>query len=194
MNKENPVLRSLDIIESRISERLTVENIASSVYFSKYHYSRLFREVMGDSVIEYVIKRKLTLAGKALLETDSTILDVALQYGYDSHEGFSRSFKAYMGVSPTDYRKYGLASISKKTKKEKEIMVYSKTTDEIIRELNDFITKASDATSFKQIAALINKIKTDMISQADDLKDLGGPVRFFSETFDKIAEAIKHHS
>jgi len=147
MDNEHPVFHSLEIIENRISEKLTVENIASSVYFSKYHYQRLFREIVGDSVMEYVTKRKLTLAGRALLETNATILNIALKFGFDSHEGFTRSFKAYMGVTPTDYRKYSLATISQKTVKEKRVMVYSKATDEIIRELNDFIAKAKDTAN-----------------------------------------------
>ena len=57
MDNDNPVFRSLELIESRITEKLTVENIASAVYFSKYHYQRLFREAVGDSVMEYVTKR-----------------------------------------------------------------------------------------------------------------------------------------
>ena len=66
MEKENPVFRSLELIESRILEKLTVEDIASGVYFSRNHYQRLFREIVGNSVMEYVTKRKLTLAGRTL--------------------------------------------------------------------------------------------------------------------------------
>jgi len=145
MDAENPVFRSLDIIERRITEKLTIENIAGGVYFSKYHYSRLFRDIVGGSVMEYVTRRKLSLAGRALLETGATILDVALDYGYESREGFMRSFKAYMGVTPTEYRRYGLSAISQKIIKERNNMTYSNTTDEIIRELNDFIAKAKEA-------------------------------------------------
>ncbi|GHU79591.1 hypothetical protein FACS1894191_2730 [Clostridia bacterium] len=148
MDRENTVFRSLEIIESRIAEKLTVENIADSVYFSKYHYQRLFREIVGGSVMEYVTKRKLTLAGRELLETNGAILDIALQFGYDSHEGFTRSFKAYMGVTPTEYRKYGLAAISQKSVKERADMTASKSTDEIIRELNDFIAKARETAEY----------------------------------------------
>ena len=74
-------------------------------------------------------KRKLTLAGRALLATDATILDIALDHGYDSRDSFSRSFKAYIGVTPTEYRKYGLTAIRQKTVKEKKSMMYSKNTD-----------------------------------------------------------------
>ena len=151
MNSENPVFRSLEIIESRISEKLTVGCIAGGVHFSKYHYQRLFREILSGSVMEYVTRRRLTLAGRDLLETGAGVVDVALKYGYESHEGFTRSFKAYMGVTPTDYRKYGLSAISQKSIKEKCVLTYSKATDEIIRELNEFIVKA------KETAALTRK-------------------------------------
>ena len=98
---EQSVFRSIELIERNISEKLTVENIARSVHFSKFHYQRLFREIVGDSVMGYVTKRKLSLAGKALIETDMPIVNVAMEFGFDTHEGFTRSFKAYMGVTPT---------------------------------------------------------------------------------------------
>lgn len=144
MKHETPVFRSLEIIECRIREKLTVENIAGSVYFSKYHYQRLFREIVGGSVMDYVNKRKLTLAGKELLASDATILDIALKFGFDSHEGFTRSFKSYMGVTPLEYRRYRLTAISQKRVKEKCVMPYAKATDEILRELNDFIAKTRE--------------------------------------------------
>jgi AraC-like DNA-binding protein len=192
MDKEHPVFRSLEIIESRISEKLSVENIANSVYFSKYHYGRLFREIMGDSVMEYVTKRKLSLAGEALLETDVNILDIALRFGYDSHEGFTRSFKAYMGVTPTAYRKYGLASIYKKTVKEKCTMLYSKITDEIVRELNAFIAAANElAQSARKIEApsykaFWNSVAEDTDSIADRVKAALDRISSITENPDEI--------
>jgi len=148
MEKKNSILHSLEVIENQISEKLTVEHIANSVHFSKFHYQRLFREMVGGSVMEYVTRRKLTLAGKELLETSTAVVDIAIKFGYDSREGFARSFKAYMGVTPGEYRKYGLAAITQNKVKEQGKMTYSKTTNEIIRELNEFIVKARDAAGF----------------------------------------------
>lgn len=187
MDKEKPVFHSLELIENRISEKLTVENIASAVYFSKFHYSRLFREIIGDSVMEYVTKRKLTLAGKALLESRASIIDIALEYGFESREGFSRSFKAYMGISPTKYRQYGLTAISQNKVEERPTMMYSKTTDEIIRELNDLIVKAKDIANnarknnVMEYAQFWNKI-------ADTTDDFAGKTRSVLEHIAAIAE------
>ncbi|MCL2577269.1 MAG: AraC family transcriptional regulator [Defluviitaleaceae bacterium] len=83
MEDKDSILRSLEIIENQISEKLTVGHIANSVHFSKFHYQRLFREMVGDSVMEYVTKRKLTLADKELLETSTAVVDIAVKFGYD---------------------------------------------------------------------------------------------------------------
>lgn len=150
MNNENTVFKSLAVIEENIREKLTVEKIARKMNFSKYHYQRLFRETVGDSVMRYVTKRKLNLAADELSETDNSILDIALKYGYDSHEGFSRSFKAYMGISPKDYRKYFSSVISPKIyiKREKSVMMYSESTNEVIRELNGLIVHTKKTAEY----------------------------------------------
>ena len=99
MTDENPVFRSLGVIEERIREKLTVKSLADSVHFSQYHYQRLFREAVGDSVMGYVARRRISLAAAELAGTDVSVLEIALKYGYDSHEGFTRSFRAHMGIT-----------------------------------------------------------------------------------------------
>lgn len=195
MEKMNLIFRSLEVIESRISEKLSVENIASDVYLSRNHYQRLFRKIVGGSVMDYITKRKLTLAGRALLETDATILDVALDYGYDSREGFTRSFKAYMGVSPTEYRKYGLSTISQRvmTEKERKTMLYSKTTNEIIRELNDFVVKAKDTAEITRKEGALSSLsqpfnKNFWDSMADWADNLSQRIKVMLERINDINE------
>ena len=154
MDADNPVFRSLDIIESNINEKLTVDYIAKSVNISKYHYQRMFREIMGNSVMSYVTKRKLTLAGMELNKTDAKVIDVALRYGYDSHEGFSRSFKTHMGVTPTDYRKSNICGSDIKMPKGRRNMDYSRITGEMIGHVNDFIRQAKETARSARNAVL----------------------------------------
>lgn len=148
MHDRTPIFRSLTMIEERIQEKLTVEALAQGVHFSKYHYQRLFREAVGESVMGYVTRRKLALAAEELAETDSTVLEVALRYGYDSHEGFTRSFRSHMGVTPAEYRKYRLHVRLQNMEEERNAMMYSKTTDKIIRELNALIAEARETADF----------------------------------------------
>lgn len=146
MDNRNPIFRSLGMIEEKIHEKLTVETLASGVHFSKYHYQRLFREAVGDSVMGYVARRRIALAAEELVQSQCTILDLALKYGYDSHEGFTRSFKSYMGVTPAEYRKYCLRLPQRE--KEKNAMMYSKATDEMMKELNGLIAEAGETAAY----------------------------------------------
>ena len=147
MKDKNPIFRSLAMIEERIQEKLTVEMLAEGIHFSKYHYQRIFRETVGETVMGYVTRRRLFLAAEDLAESKETVLTIALKYGYDSHEGFTRSFKAYLGVTPTEYRKYHSAIGFPGAKKEESAMMNSKTADEMIRELNSLIVQAKETAA-----------------------------------------------
>lgn len=149
MNYDDPVFRSLAMIEERIQEKLTIENLAEELYLSKYHYQRLFRETVGDSVMRYVARRRMTLAAQELAQhREVTILEIALKYGYDTHEGFTRSFRAHMGVTPAEYRKYHGTVFAPAMPKERCVMLYSKMTDEMLRELNALIVQAKETADY----------------------------------------------
>ena len=138
----DPVFRSLTEIEAHIRVKLTVTALAESIHISKYHYQRLFREAVGESVMRYVSRRRMALAAAELVETNASVLEIALRYGYDSHDGFTRAFRAAMGVTPMDYRKYGLHPPD--TRKEHHAMPYTKPMDEITRELRSLIVQAKE--------------------------------------------------
>ena len=143
MDQKAAIFRSLAWMEERIEEKLTVEAVAGSIPLSKYYYQRIFREAVGDSVMSYLTRRRLSLAAGELARTKASVLEIALKYGYDSHEGFSRSFKAHMGVTPTEYRKYQLFAACSDQKGEGCVM-YSRTTEEILKELNGMIVQARE--------------------------------------------------
>lgn len=147
MSDKSPIFLSLAMIEENIRERLTVEMLAAGINFSKYHYQRIFREAVGDTVMGYVTRRKLFLAAGELAATKDSVLEIALRYGYDSHEGFTRSFKAHLGVTPTEYRKYHSAVSFPERRKEQSTMVYSNHTEEIIKELNSLIVQAKETVA-----------------------------------------------
>ena len=162
----------------------------------------MFREAVGESVMRYVTRRKLILAAGEVAETRDTILEIALRYGYDSHEGFTRSFTAYMGMTPTEYRKYHYAVASLRVGKEKRDMMYSKTTDEIIRELNGLIVEARETVAVQEEillfylkgeiqkleAAQLGKGQTDALQIVCD--ELAGVVKASGHAADEGEEDI----
>ena len=101
----NKLSSSIAYIESRLTEDLKIDELAAQSYFSKTHYQRLFYSIVGETVMDYVKKRRLRLALIELCDTKAPILEIALKYGYESHDGFTRAFKNHYGVTPSRYRR-----------------------------------------------------------------------------------------
>lgn len=86
------------------SEGLSLSTIADSVHVSPGYLSQLFKQVVGESCVEYITKVRLNEAKKLLKETGLKTYEVAFQVGYSDSQYFSTCFKKHIGVSPTDYR------------------------------------------------------------------------------------------
>lgn len=104
------VQRAVDYIEDHLHDDLSVDKIAQVAAFSRWHFQMVFSSAVGDSLKEYIRKRRLSLALVALGQTDQRIIDIAMQSGFESQEAFTRAFKAMFGVTPGECRKVGAES------------------------------------------------------------------------------------
>lgn len=100
MDAKQIVNESLVYIENNLIRKITIEDIANSVGYSKFYFSRIFKAEMNISVMEYVKERKIVCASQEILK-GKKILDVAIEYGWESHGGFIKAFKSYYGFSPS---------------------------------------------------------------------------------------------
>lgn len=91
-------------INENYSEKITLNAIADSVGFSKYYISRLFKQHMGVTIIDYLIKVRLDKAKELLGKGDYSIKQICFMIGYSDPNYFTWSFKKYLGVSPIKYR------------------------------------------------------------------------------------------
>ncbi|MGI6357074.1 MAG: AraC family transcriptional regulator [Bacillota bacterium] len=96
----------VDYIEQHLTEDLSLETIASYAGVSDYHFRTVFFHLSGMTLSEYIKQRRLSEAGKDLLQGEK-VTDVALKYGYQSMDGFSRAFKQWSGVLPSEVAKTG---------------------------------------------------------------------------------------
>ncbi|MBE5778133.1 MAG: helix-turn-helix transcriptional regulator [Clostridiales bacterium] len=93
-------------IQDGNDESLSLRRLAQDFGYSEYHFSRKFREISGMTFRDYLRYRRLSFSLKRLRDTDEGILSIALDYGFSSHEAFSRAFREAYGVSPTEYRRH----------------------------------------------------------------------------------------
>ena len=96
---------SIQYMEDHITENITVEDIAKGVGISSFYFQKGFAMICGYSVSEYIRNRRLALAGNDLLVTEEKIIDIAMKYGYDSPDSFTKAFTRFHGVTPTSVRK-----------------------------------------------------------------------------------------
>lgn len=100
------MLEAATFIMEHIAEPLSVERIAGAVGFSKFYFSRIFKDFYGLSCHEYVMSRRLECAEQMLAdEPQASMIDVALRSGFNSLSTFTRVFRKKHGVSPSDYKK-----------------------------------------------------------------------------------------
>ncbi|MBS5937424.1 AraC family transcriptional regulator [Clostridium sp.] len=104
MNYSNAISQCIEFIEENIKSDLTPEVIASSSGYSVFHFLRVFNINKGMTLMEYVKKRRLSLAAIDLFKGER-IIDIALDYGFKTHNGFSKAFKKEFGFSPKQYVK-----------------------------------------------------------------------------------------
>jgi AraC family transcriptional regulator len=99
--------RAVRHLESHLEEPIPLEELASVAHFSPYHFHRIFRGIVGESVKEHIRRLRLERAAQRLGRGEGSVLGIALDAGYETHESFTRAFEAMFGVSPTAFRKNG---------------------------------------------------------------------------------------
>ncbi len=94
----------LEYINAHYTEELDLEQVATEIGFSKFHFSRLFKQYTGFTFCDYVNYCRLRAAEELLAQPDSSITEIALQSGFPSISTFNRLFKQHKGCSPSEYR------------------------------------------------------------------------------------------
>ncbi|HEX3038267.1 MAG TPA: AraC family transcriptional regulator [Oscillospiraceae bacterium] len=97
------VQRMQDYIERHITEPITLNQLAKSAGYSQWHSERIFRELIGKTPFDYIRSLRLSKAAIILRDENPKIIDVAFDFVFDSHEGFTKAFSKQFGLSPKEY-------------------------------------------------------------------------------------------
>lgn len=92
-------------LEGHLDQPLSLDNVAAKAGYSKWHLQRMFKDVTGHAIGAYIRARRLSKSAVALRLTSRPILDIALQYRFDSQQTFTRAFKKQFNLTPALYRR-----------------------------------------------------------------------------------------
>lgn len=95
---------AMQYIEENLTHEIDFKEVAKIAYCSEYHFKRMFSFLAGISLSEYIRCRRLTLAAFELKNSDAKVIDVAIKYGYNSPDSFSRAFQNLHGITPSEAR------------------------------------------------------------------------------------------
>ena len=136
-----------DYIEQHITEPITLHMIAQAAGYSPWHSARIFKEFTGKTPFEYIRALRLSQAAVKLRDEDIKIIDVAFDFVFDSHEGFTRAFSRQFGMSPREYGKNkpplrlfmptSIRKIYLKMQKGEEIMAEKSTVNTVFVQVVD---------------------------------------------------------
>lgn len=105
MDWVNAIEKAIQYIENHLVEDITVKDVAKYVHISEFYFQKGFAMLCGFTISEYIRKRRLSLAGNEIAGSDIKIIDIAIKYGYDWPDSFTKAFTRFHGVTPTVARK-----------------------------------------------------------------------------------------
>ncbi len=150
MNKFEILSVALGYIEENLLTGVTPEQCAEKCCYSLSNLQKMFSVALHIGISDYISRRKLSLAARDLIDTEDSVLDIAMKYGYNSHEVFTRAFMRLWGITPSKFRKNRkfteifpkLDEATEVTDKEGAVIMYSKRTFDVSH-LYDFIKSRS---------------------------------------------------
>ncbi|MBC9784066.1 AraC family transcriptional regulator [Heliobacterium chlorum] len=104
LEKTNDALR---YIEENLADEIDPKEVARIAFCSEYHFKRMFSFLAGVTLSEYIRRRRLTLAAFELSNSDLRIIDIAVKYGYNSPDSFTRAFQSMHGITPSEAKSNG---------------------------------------------------------------------------------------
>ena len=99
--------RALHYIEENLTKDIDFREVAKLALCSEYHFKRMFSFLAGITLSEYIRRRRLTLAAFELRDNNMKVIDIAIKYGYNSPDSFTRAFQNLHGLTPSEAKKNG---------------------------------------------------------------------------------------
>ena len=176
MNYINELQKAIDYIEDNLENNINFEIVAKEVGMSAFYVHSIFSSVIGISPTAYIRNRRLTVAAQEISKNNENILDIALKYGFESHEAFSRAFKNFHGVVPKMAKTDG-----------NEFKNFSKANLDIEVNANNILSYRIESKDIIKISAFFRKFN---IENKDEIPKYWKELKE-SRTLEKISNNYK---
>ncbi len=101
---KNRINRVFEFIDQNLESDLSLDVVSEIAFFSSFHFHRVFKFVTEETLHEYVKRRRIEKSASDLLHKNITATEIAHKYGFSDNSSYSRAFKKYFGVSPTEFK------------------------------------------------------------------------------------------
>lgn len=101
---QSRINRVIDYIDTHLGETLSLQKIAAISHFSPFHFHRIFTFMTGETPLDYIQRIRIEKAASRLFDKKGTISEISYDYGFGSPSLFSRTFRKYFGMSPSEFR------------------------------------------------------------------------------------------
>ena len=149
-------------IDENLDESFNVEELANIAGYSLYHFCRIFKVTMGESVMTYATRLRIERASQHVTHEDKSILDVALDAGFETPAGFNKAFKRRFGTTPTIYR----------NRKEKQLQYFKEIemkTPEIVTRDKAYVVFKREMGEYNKSSEIAWKILSDKLNKLNEL-------------------------
>ena len=95
---------AMQYIEEHLNQEIDFNKVSQIAGVSEFHFRKMFSYLSGMTLVNYIRRRRLSQASLDLKQRDMKIIDVAVKYGYDSADGFTRAFREWFGINPSEVK------------------------------------------------------------------------------------------
>ncbi len=109
----NRINKVFEYIDDHLTSKLTLELIAEVAHFSPFHFHRVFKQITDETLNEYITRRRIEKSALNLIHNSDSITETYLKYGFNDNSSFTRTFKKFYGISPSEFKRQNPNKYSK---------------------------------------------------------------------------------
>jgi AraC family transcriptional regulator len=154
MSRIAAVFEAIEFAERHLGDAIAVGDMADAACYSLYHFCRTFNQIVHHSPYDYLVRRRLSESARELVETGRRVIDIALDYQFNSPEAYSRAFKRMFGLQPTQWRGQGIVDSR---------FLMSRLTMEHLEHRNrgDYLRPVLEQRDAIQVAGIATLVRSD---------------------------------